>query len=251
MGTKLHEILAVEPERERTAKKIIDEATKTFSDKPNMFIGAHKTWQMFEDAAQHQAPADEHQALATTVPDKLDWVQKNVSRYFDTNLQKECANQKAKADLIVNGVTIATDLPATFLLGMETKLNRLRPVYEAIPVLPPSMDWEDAPELGEHVRKAVHPEEKFKSAKTFQHKVLYDATPEHPAQIERWEETVNVGKSVRETWSGMLTTHEKAMLLSRLETLQQAVKSARQRANSVEVVDRKVARDLFSFIHGD
>jgi hypothetical protein len=205
---------------------------------------------MFDEGALTEAPPDEHQALASTVNDKLRWVASNVARYFDTNLEKESTNQTAKADLEVDGNLIAADLPATFLLGLETKLQKLRPVYEAIPVLPPSMEWDDAPDMGADVRKAKHPDIKYKTAKTFKHKVLYEATEQHPAQIERWEETVNTGESTREMWSGMLTTSEKAMILQRLDALLQAVKKARQRANNIVVVKKKVAMDLFSYIHG-
>jgi len=246
---KLHEILAVEPERERAAKKITQEAIKTLSDKHAMFLGSERSWRMFDAGDEHEAPPTEYQELATTVSDKLDWVADAVVRYYDTNLQKESTNQTAVADLVVGGKTLGEKLPATFLLGLETKLTKLRPLYEAIPVLPPSMEWRDAPELGKGVRQSVHPEKKYKTSKTFQHKVLYDATAEHPAQIERWEETVNVGESTREVWSGMLTTAEKAAMLQRLDELLQAVKKARQRANNVDIVKKRIGSALFGFIH--
>jgi len=247
---KLHEILAVEPEREKTARKIAEEATKTFHDKGAMFLGSTRTWRMFDESAETEAPPTEYQALATTVPAKLKWVAGTVAQYFDTNLVKEATNQTAVADLIVHDVTLMKDLPATFLLGLETKLTKLRPMYEAIPVLPPSVEWRDAPDLGAHVRQVVHPETKYKTAKTFKHKVLYEATPEHPAQIERWEETVNVGQSTRDVWSGMLTTAEKADMLGRLDALIQAVKRARQRANNITIVQKRVGAKLFDYIHG-
>jgi len=246
---KLHEVLAVEPEREKVSRKVTEEATKTFHDKGQMFLGSQRSWHMFDGEAT-EAPPTEYQALATTVPDKLRWVAKAVSQYFDVNLQKEATNQTAVADLIVNDVAIAKDLPATFLLGLESKLTKLRPMYEAIPVLPPSVEWRDAPELGAGVRQMVHPEKKYKTAKTFQHKTLYDATKEHPAQIERWEETINVGESTRDVWSGMLTTAEKADLLGRLDALTQAAKRARQRANNITIVKRSVGAQLFNYLHG-
>ena len=42
-------------------------------------------------------------------------------------------------------------------------------------MLPPGAEWESAPDLGANVRKAVHPDKKMKTAKTFKLKVLYEA----------------------------------------------------------------------------
>lgn len=246
---KLHEILAVEADLEGIAKKVTAEAEKTFKDKAQHFIGFHRTCEMFDDAMKGQAPPDEDLAMVTTVNKKLDYVGKSIAKYYDAVLQKELTNQTAKADLIVEGHTLAKDLPATFLLGLETKLKNLRKMYEVMPTLQPGIGWGVSPDLGTDVYKTATPEIRFKTAKTFQHKILYDATKEHPAQIEKWEETVNVGRFVKEIWCGMLSSADKSQVLGRLDKLIQATKKARQRANNVDVVKSNIGKDLLEYIN--
>ena len=137
---KLHELLAVEGDLEGTYKKIVDEAKVTFDKKGAHFFGVHRRLEMFDEDLP-KAP-DEHQEMVTTVHDKLEYVNEHVVRYFDAVLQKERTNQDAKADIVVDGVSLAKDLPATFLLGLENKLKNVRSLFQAIPTLPPGRKWE-------------------------------------------------------------------------------------------------------------
>lgn len=246
---KLHELLAVEGDLDGTYKKVLEEAKNTFAKKPAHFFGRHKKLEMFDENAP-EAP-DEFQEMVTTVHDKLGYVASHVVRYLDAVLQKEKTNQMATGDIVVDGTVIAKDLPATFLLGLETRLKAVRAMYEAAPTLPPGMKWEKDSNRGEHVFVMANPEEKFKTAKTFKHKVLYEATDKHPAQIEKWEEVENVGKYITETWSGMISTAGKSSLLGRIDKLIRAVKKARQRANTEEVVEISIGKELIDFIHAE
>jgi hypothetical protein len=82
------------------------------------------------------------------------------------------------------------------------------------------------------------------------HKVLYDATEEHPAQLETWSEDIPIGKFTETLWSGMLSPAEKSAKLGRIDKLLRAVKKARQRANAVDVVDVTIGKELFNYIEG-
>ena len=84
----------------------------------------------------------------------------------------------------------------------------------------------------------------------FKSQVLYKATVEHPAQIEKWEEQVPVGKYVKKVWSGMLTPARKSELLGNIDKLISAVKKARQRANATVVVKLNVGQKFIDFING-
>lgn len=253
----LHEILAVEADVQGVAKKIIPEAIHTFKEKASHFQGAHRTLKMFgSDGANDAAVAatekaeEQHQEMVSTVHEKLKYVLDQVGRYYDVTLQKEATNQDAKADLVLpDGTVIAEDLPVGFLLGMETKLKDLRTVYEAIPTLAPGINWVRDEARGKNVWRVSAPEVRAKTAKNFQHKVLVAPTDKHPAQIEKWEETINVGAYTKEVWSSSLTVTEKSELLGRIDTLIQAVKQARMRANSTQVRSAKIAQKLFQFIH--
>lgn len=247
---QLHELLAVEGDIEGIAKKIIEETVKVFSDKPALFIGFNRHLEMFaEDDSENHQGIEDHQEITETVSNKLDYMSDHVKRYFDSLLQKELTNQTAKADLIVDGLIIAKDLPATFLLGLESRLKNLRRVYEAIPTLAPGIKWLPDETKGQNIWAADRPEERYKTAKAFKSQVLVEATEHHPAQVEKWEETVNVGKYVNKRWCGMLSPAQKSMMLARIDKLIRAVKKGRQRANKAEVEVRNIGAELFAFIH--
>lgn len=242
----LHELLAVEGDLDGAHKKILEETVTTFTKKSDHFMGMHRKLEMFaEDGIKYP---EEFKAIDTTVQAKLDHMKKTEVRYFDAMLQKEATNQTATADLVVDGVTIGTGLPATFLLGMETRLKHLRSAYEHIPTLQPGLEWEKDTTQGKNIYKTSRPSEKLKTETVIEPVVLYQATKEHPAQVKEVSKVNTVGKYVQNNWSGMITPAEKSVLLGRLDKLIRAFKQARQRANTTEVVERSIGAELFAFI---
>jgi len=251
MATKLHEILAVESALEKTARKLCDESIKTFN-KDNLFKGAVKTLGMF-DEADAKLETTEILKLTTTVDENLDYLVKPIAKYWDTVLAKELANSQAVADVILeDGTVLAKDLPATFLLGMEAKLSKLRAVYEAIPTLAPGIKW--IPDVNEKdgVYMNAHDVESFKTKKSMEFLVAYEATEQHPAQIRELENTESVGKYMTTAQCGMLPAIVKATRIARVDEALLAVKKGRMRANQQNVdLTKKVGVDFLNFInHG-
>ena len=244
---KLHELLAVEADLEGRARNIMNETRKVFKEKPALFMGAIRTYTPFtEDGIDYP---EENQAMSTTVAEKLTYTNKSIVKYYDALLQKESTNQVAKADLVVDGEVIAKDLPATFLLGMESRLRKVREVYAMIPTLSVGTEWKADEGKGKGVFSMVHPEEKMKTQKTMKSTVLYEATENHPAQIDKWEEVENVGKYTKNVWCGMVSPARKSELLDRIDLLIRSVKKARQRANSTEVIKSNIGAALLNFIN--
>ena len=243
----LHELLAVEGDLDGAHKKILEETRTTFTKKADHFIGQFRKFEMFvEDGINYP---EEHKSIDTTVQDKLDHMKKTEIRYFDAILQKEATNQNAGADLIIDGVTIATALPATFLLGMETRLKHLRTAYESIPTLQPGIEWKLDPAVGTNIYKTAKPVEKIKTETVVEPVVLYEATKEHPAQVKEASKVKDIGKYSTTVWSGMITPAEKSVLLGKIDKLIRSFKKARQRANTTEVVNRTIGKELFNFIN--
>lgn len=243
----LHELLAVEGDLDGAHKKIIEETKKTFSKKTVLFIGQHRKLEMFvEDGINYP---EEHKKIDTTVSQKLQHMQHTEKRYFDAMLQKEATNQVATADLVVDGVTIGTGLPATFLLGMETRLKHLRSVYEEIPTLQPGTSWIKDETEGKDIYKTEKPDEKLKTETTVEPVIMYEATKEHPAQIKEMSKVKNVGKYITTTWSGMISPAEKSILLGKIDKLIIAFKKARQRANTTEVIKKTIGKEIFDYIN--
>ena len=246
--SKLHELLSVEGDLEGTYRKIIEETITTFSKKPDHFFGSIRSLEWFSEGMPDHP--EEHKALDTTVSAKLKYQEGHIIRYLDAVLQKEATNQNAVSDLVVDGKVLAEKVPATFLLGLESKLKIIRASYQAIPTLPPGIEWTADPQRGENIWKRVHPEEQYKTRTEIVPQILYEATKEHPAQVEKISETKNVGLFTRQVWSGMLTPAEKARILGKIDTLIRATKKARQRANSTEVEKCQIGKVLFNFING-
>ena len=245
---KLHELLAVEGDLSNTADKVIAEAVNTFTKKNEHFMGQVRSVVMFDDSRSGEN-ATEEKALVTTVQKKLDYVSGMVSKYWDAILRKEQTNQKATADLIFDGEVVYAALPATFLLGMESRLKKLRVIYEAIPTLNPNAVWELDTAAGEGIYRSPTTAN-MRTEKTVKHKILYEATKEHPAQIEKWNEDVPIGRIESTVVSGMFTPAEKSRVIGRIDQLIRAVKQARQRANDTKVENTEIGAKLFELIHG-
>lgn len=244
---KLHEILAVEQGLAATAKKLSTESIKTFG-KENLFTGRTTRMEMFDEGQSHLNTV-ETQVLETTVDENLEYLRDAIAEYWDAVLQKESANQHAVADLEIDGINVASNIPATFLLGLETKLKDLRQIYEAIPTLPPGKAWVEDKTERPGIFKDNNDETRFKTEKDVEFKIAAEATEHHPAQIVQLSRTNNVGKYTVVTKSGMLAPVDKAARIKRIDKLLRAVKKARQRANNVSVNDEKIGETLIDFIN--
>jgi hypothetical protein len=246
---KMHELLAAETDLEKLFNGLLKDTTATLKDNVHLFVGAIRTTEWLDDNKDRpEVPAD-YQEMTTTVDGQLDIQKDIVIRYFDALLQKERTNQDAKADIIVDGKKIAEDVPATFLLGLEKRLLKVMAVYANIPTLPPSVKWEIDETKGPNVYSRVHPEEVFSTEKVIKAQVLYEATKEHPAQVDKIQETVNVAIKKKEVWTGVFSPARKIELQGKLNKLLIAVKEARQRANMTEVVKVKIGAELFKYIN--
>jgi len=251
MTAKLHEVLAVEADKKGVADRISGETLLNFRSKHQLFLGAVKKLSM--DVAGQESvekAGSELQEITTTVPARLAYTTEALANWLDVVGQKESTNQLAMADIVIDGETVAQNLPATFLLGLETKLKNIRDIYDAIPTLTPGTIW--LPDGNEpNIFRGQEPEVRAKTQKTFQVLELSPATKEHKAQVKEYSEEVVVGKFTTHYSSGMISAHRKSELLGRLDKLVQAVKQARQRANNIDVAPFSVGDDLFKYINGE
>jgi len=247
--SQLHELLAVEGDLAGVAKKIVEEAAHTFKNKGDHFYGSHKVLKMFDENKQNEEAAGEsHKEMVTTVDQKLLYVFDHVMQYYDAILQKEATNQNARSDLVVDGVEIAKDVPATFLLGMESRLKVVRSMCESIPTFSPGIRWVEDTSRGEGVFRAEHPEVTNKTEQVLRFLEVSKATNQHKAQVETWKDNVPVGTYTSERWCGMYSPAQKSNILGRLDKLIQAVKQARQRANKTEVIGGKIGENIVNYI---
>jgi hypothetical protein len=247
MANKLHELLAVEQDRKNKANQSVSEALQTFSKKDVIFDGMNKRYIAME--ADSEIIPDETKEMAMSVKDKLTSTLEIFASGIDAHLSKEETNSAniAKAELIVDNQSFGT-FAATSLLALETHFNKTKELYQTIPVLDQAKKWSF------DTQRAIYrtdEEVKFRSIKRPKVIVKYEATKEHPAQTELLYLDFQVGKYETTYFSGKITQAQKNTLLRRIDSLIEAVKIARSKANNVEVTNIKVAQNLFNFINKD
>lgn len=249
--TVLHELLAIEQGLAETANRLTNEVTKTLSTKKSIFEGMSKAHEIFSEDNQHLKVATEHKEIVSTVDEQTDFLGTELVKYWDVTLQKEEANQRATADIIINGNIIAEAIPSIVLLSMEKKLSSLLNVYNALPTLDAATAWErDEAYAKPNVFRTKHVTERQHSVTTKKYVTVSPATKEHPAQMASQDVVDVIGKYTITDFSGAVTSHDKAKRLEKLTTLIRAVKKARQRANNTEVKnDLKFGQKLFDFIN--
>lgn len=248
---KLHELLAVEKDSKDVFAKIIDETLKTFNQRSGHFVESRKSYSPFHDQDKDR-PDEEFTPMVTTVKDKLDYAQDSIVRFIDIELQKEHANQKASADVIIelpdgSTETILEKAPVTFLVQMESVLERVRKVYMDIPTNDPAKVWK-IDESRENVWNS-EPVERVRTKKVPDVITKAEATEKFQAQAE----IVMVDKPVG-TWkhtfaSGALSPKQKSQLLSRIDRLIAGIKIARAKANGQETDNNRIGLKLFNYIN--
>ena len=123
----------------------------------------------------------------------------------------------------------------------------LRALADAIPTLDPAKGFslDSQRKAGVYKAREVTKKRTKKISKPF---VKYEATKEHPAQVQVFNEDIIVGYWETINFSGAIPEQRRNELLKRIEKLQDAVKAAREEANSSDVVDVKIGESVFGFL---
>lgn len=241
--TLLNQIIAVEKgvktKSERDFTKIHHEVTKV-----NLLSGLDRKYSPKDDDGDALPP--ESTLVQLTVPSALATAEQALSRLFDVTATKEFANATAKADVKIDGKPLLVDVPVTYLLFLEKQLTNIHTFISKLPTLDPSEKW--APSSAATGTFETEGAQTVKTKKVPRNHVKAPATDKHPAQVELFHEDVMVGTWTTKKFSGAITADRHAELLSRVETLQEAVKFAREDANSAEVKDQFPGKAVFGYL---
>jgi hypothetical protein len=244
---KLHEVLAVEPDLRENANRVRGEVIQLFKEAPDRIAGFKRAYSPLNEDGEELEP--EEKQVATTVQAEIEKAAEAIGKYIDATISKEMANTEAAANVILKldgeEYTFLADMPATALLNLESRLNEIRAIYTSIPTLDPTIGFEFDEGSGYFVNKRV----KYRTQKEpFTH-IEYEATEEHPAQVQTFQRDVRIGNWEETFFSGAITLVDKHAKLQRIDQLIQAVKKARQRANEVEASSIDIAGKIFNFIN--
>ncbi len=250
--TKLHEILAVEKARTNQVKTLIEDTTRKFAKSMDYFSGYLKSLKLIRDDpanAATEAAAREQRQLPTTVIETLKYVFKHWAVAEDVLLQKSLSNQIAKADIVLaNGRVLASGVPVDELLGLEVRLEDLRKVFHAIPTNRADTKYQASDDGRKGSWVACDADITTKTERTKEPFIKAPATDKHPAQVEVVEKDIVVGTFTNIKLSGAATTLQKARAIELIDDLIAAVKQARMRANTVEVVEGKIGATISEYL---
>ena len=244
---KLNQVLAVE----KTIKTVNGE----------LVTGAYQQLQktaLMEGLARNYTPKDddgdklppEIKNVQTTVEDLLKTITDAHIKIYDITATKDFGNcsGKASADVVIAGQTLIKDAPAVYLVWLEKQLTDIYTVVKKLPVLDPAERWERDASQNYYVTEAVGT---TKTRKVPRNHVKAEATQHHPAQVETYTEDQVIGMWETMKFSGAITVGRRRQLLERVETLQEAVKFAREKANAAEVPSISVGSDIFGYLLAD
>lgn len=241
---RLNQIIAIEKDNRTRAEQIAFAAYKQLA-KPEPLTGIIKTY-LPRDEQGEQLPSQGTRVQAT-VEETLQELSIITARFLDLLGSKERTNQEAVADVILDGTVFIPNAPVTFLLALERILSEELVQAKKLPVLPLEFEWADYDGAGVY---QTPPIVTVRSKKVPKNHVKAPATDKHPAQVEVYYEDVAVGDWTTRHFSGMIPIARKHQIIDRITSLLEAVKQAREEANTTEVVDFKTGAAVFSYIYG-
>src|SRR5215831_19360577 len=242
MATKLNQIIAVEKGVKSRSYQDLTEAHHALQ-KQTLLSGISRTYRPRDEEGEQLPP--ESTKVQTKAQDIIRQTVAILTRLFDVTATKDWTNCKAKANVVVDGQTLLTDVPATYLLFLEKQLTDLHTFVKKLPVLDASETWAFDASAD---CWATEPVQTLRTKKVPRNHVKAEATDKHPAQVEVYYEDVTVGFWRTVKFSGALPAQRVNELLERVEKLQQAVKFAREEANAIEAEEHKVGERILHYL---
>lgn len=249
--SKLHELLAVQDTLATAAKKLVTDTDTKLRKPQQYFIGATKSLKMIADTPENtqiERAGTEEKALPTTVKRTLEYMLDIWAKAEDVRYQINRTNQNARADIIFRGNVFESDVPVDELLGLEGRLLTLRNLLDTVPTLDPSRSWTHSEVLDRDVWVSATPDVTTKTEKVMSAVVLHPGSDKHPAQVKEVTTDKVVGAFTTIFYNGAATSMQKAEALTVVDELLEAVKTARMRANMVDVVNVRIGKKIADLI---
>lgn len=242
---KLNQIIAIEKQYKSNTTRDLTDAHHLLQ-KPALLSGISRTYRPRDEENGEKLPA-EHTKVQVKATEQIKKASEVLTKLLDITATKDVTNCSAKADVVVDGVTIMRGAPVSYLLFLEKQMVDMHTFVKKLPVLDPSEDWHHDSNTDNWV---TAPMGSVRTKKVLRNHVKAEATEKHPAQVDVYSEDVVVGEWKTVKFSGSLPQKEVNEFLVRVEKLQEAVKFARETANSVDAQDQKVGKTIFDYVFG-
>lgn len=247
MSTNLYKVVAVVSDRKKANTESLMSAKKKF-EKADSFTGTMRTFERVGED-DPELPMERK-----NVAERVDTILNDIGVPFcdavDCVFAQETGNAQTsgKITLEMDGRTLNLDkLPAPFLLYLAHQLKDLETLVKSAPTLDASKEWANNPntQLWE-----TPPRTELRYRKVQRPLVKYEATKEHPAQVDVVTADIPSQKIKHIDMSGGITAEQKRSLLRRITKLSEQVKNARDEANRVAVDAPKIGSQIIDFIFG-
>jgi hypothetical protein len=247
MAKSLAQLLAVEKGIRQDDNTISSELYKTLQ-RAAAFQGETRTYRTLTEDGVMQP--DARTQITADANDCLQRFRDVRERTIDVTLTKDIANRDATADLKVDGVTIATAVPAVTLLSLEKTADDIVAFFTALPVLDPAEEWVDDPNSG--VQRSKVPSKTLRTSKETVGLVIWQpddpATSKHGPITDKVIKDIPVGEWTITKFSSALPAARKRELVARAKKFREAVKMAREEANRAPVTDEVAGKALFDYL---
>lgn len=240
---KLNQINAIVSGRKGETEKAVTEIYKVVQKEP-LFAGRERTYRPHDEVNGQKLPP-ESQRVQQRADDLIRQAVAKWTDLWNLVLTQDTGNQQARADVVVDGKPLLTGVPITFLLFLDKQVNDLETFVNKLPTPDPAEEWTHDPNTGLLRSKAT---ESLRTSKEPTVIVKYEATKEHPAQTELFTKDVPVGTWTQILYSGCVPADRKNAILERVRKLQDAIKTAKEQANLLEVEKQKAAEAVFGFV---
>lgn len=243
-GTSLAQIIAIAGGAKTRADDALNRVYKTIQ-KGALFVGQQRTYSPKDDDGDQLPP--ESQAVQMRVEDLITDVTAAVARMLDVVATLDEANTQARADLVVDGIVLMEQVPVTYLMWLEKKVIDLRTLISKLPVLDVSEVWE----WDENLKAwRTTPTETVKTKKVPRNHVIAKATDRHPEQVQVYHEDVITGTWRTVKLSGAVPASMVFEMHTRAERLLDAIRFAREQANSRPVTNVRANDAILSYLFG-
>ena len=244
MTTHLHQVIAAEKGRKEKYARAITEALTLFGDTGKLTGIARSYKPYHEDGQTYPSESTRVQVKAGELTHSVNI---RLAELIDVIATKDATNCIATADVVIDGHTLLTGIPATTLLFLEKQLAELLAFVRRIPVLDPARPWQhdDAQDCW-----VSQPEETIRTKKSKRSMQLFEGNQFHQPQIHVWDEDMPEGTWTTYRYSGAMRATDVNLIISRLERLQAAVTHAREAANRAEAKEQHIGESLLRYVFG-
>ncbi len=240
--TQQNQILAIEKGVKSQAEKTLTEAYHKLQ-RAELLTGLTRTYTPKDENGDKLPP--ERKLVQVLASDEVDRASAALSKLIDVVATKEATNTEASADIVVDGQTLATDIPVCALLFLEKQLVNVATFVSKLPILDPAERWTFQ---GDRNCFATEPVVQVRTQKLPRNHVKFDGDDKHPPQVEMYTEDVQIGRWATTKMSGALPVSDVNDMAERVDKLANAVKQARQRANMTDVTDLNIGAAIMGYI---